>query len=184
MTGSCADTFYWIALSLPGDAAYARAQQVTGDIVTTEEVLIEYLTFFSAASEYLRRGVAANVEAMLCDPGVRVIPQSHDSFLAGFELYRERPDKGYSMVDCILMQTMRKEGLTEASPMTGTSNKRVSARCSAIPEGSPFTRVQNGLTTKHTYFNPPPRVAPLPIQPALLAGLPAGYQLTLQATLP
>jgi predicted nucleic acid-binding protein len=58
--------------------------------------------------------VAANVEAMLCDPGVRVIPQSHDSFLAGFELFRERPDKGYSMVDCISMPTMRKEGLTEA----------------------------------------------------------------------
>lgn len=33
-----ADTFYWIALTLPGDAAYARAQQITDDIVTTEEV--------------------------------------------------------------------------------------------------------------------------------------------------
>jgi hypothetical protein len=30
----------------------------------------------------------------LSDPGVRVIPQSHDSFIAGFELYRARPDKG------------------------------------------------------------------------------------------
>jgi predicted nucleic acid-binding protein len=109
-----ADTFYWIALTLPGDAAYARAHQVTDDILTTEEVLSEYLTFFSAAPEYLRREVAANVEAILSDPGVRVIPQSHDSFIAGFELYRARPDKGYSMVDCISMQTMRDEGLTEA----------------------------------------------------------------------
>ena len=39
---------------------------------------------------------------------------AHDSFIAGFELYRARPDKGYSMVDCISMQTMRHEGLTEA----------------------------------------------------------------------
>jgi predicted nucleic acid-binding protein len=109
-----ADTFYWIALTLPGDAAYARAHQVMDDILTTEEVLTEYLTFFSAAPEYLRRGVAANVEAMLSDPSVRVIPQSHDSFMAGFELYRSRPDKGYSLVDCISMQTMRQEGLTEA----------------------------------------------------------------------
>ena len=109
-----ADTFYWIALTLPGDAAYARAHQITDDILTTEEILSEYLTFFSAAPEYLRREVTANVEAMLSDPGVRVIPQSHDSFMAGFELYRSRPDKGYSMVDCISMQTMRREGLTEA----------------------------------------------------------------------
>ena len=108
-----ADTFYWIALTLPGDAAYARAQQVTDDVVTTEEVLTEYLTFFCAAPEHLRRQVAINVDAMLSDPTVRVIPQSHGSFLAGLELYRSRPDKGYSLTDCISMQTMRKEGLTE-----------------------------------------------------------------------
>ena len=109
-----ADTFYWIALTLPGDAAYARAHELTDDILTTEEVLTEYLTFFSAAPEYLRREVATNVEAMLIDPGVCVIPQSHESFTAGFELYRARPDKGYSLVDCISMQTMRHEGLIEA----------------------------------------------------------------------
>jgi len=28
-------------------------------------------------------------------------------------LYRNRPDKGYSMIDCISMQTMRREGLTD-----------------------------------------------------------------------
>ena len=57
--------------------------------------------------------MASNVEAMLTDPGIRVIPQSHDSFVAGFNLYRARPDKGYSLVDCISMQTMGKEGLTD-----------------------------------------------------------------------
>ncbi len=108
-----ADTFHWIALTLPGDAAYARAQEITDDLVTTEEVLAEYLTFFCAAPEYLRREVASNVEAMLTDPGIRIIPQSHDSFVAGFNLYRARPDKGYSLVDCISMQTMGKEGLTD-----------------------------------------------------------------------
>ena len=44
---------------------------------------------------------------------IRVIPQSRESFLAGLELYRARPDKRYSLVDCISMQTMRREGLTE-----------------------------------------------------------------------
>lgn len=109
-----ADTFYWIALTLPGDAAHAQAREIRDDILTTEEVLTEYLTFFSAAPEHLRREVVANVEAILGSPSVRVVPQSHDSFIAGFELYRARPDKGYSMVDCISMQTMRNEGLTDA----------------------------------------------------------------------
>ena len=95
-----ADTFYWIALTLPSDATYARAEQVTDDIVTTEEVLTEYLNFFCASPEYLRREVVSNVEAILHDPTVRVLPQRHESFVAGFELYRARPDKGYSLVDC------------------------------------------------------------------------------------
>jgi uncharacterized protein len=108
-----ADTFYWIALTLPGDAAYVRAGQIADDIVTTEEVLTEYLTFFCASPEYLRREVTNNVEAILHDPTVRVIQQSHDSFVAGFELFRSRPDKGYSLTDCISMQTMRREGIRE-----------------------------------------------------------------------
>ena len=108
-----ADTFYWIALTLPEDAAYERAQQVADDVVTTEEVLTEYLTFFCASPEYLRRQVALNVEAILIDPTVRVIPQSHESLLAGFALYRNRPDKAYGLTDCISMEAMRRERITE-----------------------------------------------------------------------
>jgi predicted nucleic acid-binding protein len=44
---------------------------------------------------------------------VHIIPQSHESFPSGLDLYAARPDKGYSLVDCISMQTMRKERLTE-----------------------------------------------------------------------
>ena len=96
------------------DAAHPRASQFTDDIVTTDEVLSEYLTFFCSAPEYLRRKAAVNVTAILQDPAVLVIPQSRESFLAGLDLYRARPDKGYSLTDCISMQTMRREGLMEA----------------------------------------------------------------------
>jgi predicted nucleic acid-binding protein len=41
------------------------------------------------------------------------MPQSRETFLAGLELYRSRPDKGYSLTDCISMQTMRCQGLTD-----------------------------------------------------------------------
>jgi len=49
----------------------------------------------------------------LHDPAVRVIQQSDNSFVAGFELFRSRPVKGYSLTDCISMQAMRREGIGE-----------------------------------------------------------------------
>ena len=118
MTTLFADTFYWIALADFSDNAHQQALALTTEraasrIVTRDEVLTEYLTFFSTAPERIRRGVAESVEDILASSVIRVIPQSRESFFAGLQLYRVRPDKGYSMVDCISMQVMRKEGLTE-----------------------------------------------------------------------
>lgn len=84
-------TFYWIALTDATDTFHRRALQINDEIVTTDEVLSEYLTFFCAAPEFLRREVALVVEDILADPTVKVIAQSHESFLAGLRLYRERP---------------------------------------------------------------------------------------------
>jgi predicted nucleic acid-binding protein len=119
MTALFADTFYWIALADFNDSAHQQALALTTEraawsIVTTDEVLAEYLTFFAAAPAPLRHQVAASVQGILTNPVIRVIPQSRSSFLAGLDLYIQRPDKGYSLTDCISMQTMRREGLTEA----------------------------------------------------------------------
>ena len=70
-------------------------------------------TFFATAPEQMRRKAILNARRIVEDPGVHVVPQSRESFLSGMTLYEARPDKGYSLVDCISMQTMRKEGLTE-----------------------------------------------------------------------
>jgi len=112
-----ADTFYWVALADFTDQAHHRAVTLTAElaawrIVTTDEVLTEYLTFFSDAPEPLRREAAESVEGILASSVIRVIPQSRGSFLAGLQLFRARPDKGYSLVDCISMQAMRNQGLT------------------------------------------------------------------------
>lgn len=114
-----ADTFYWIALTAPEDAAYARALDLSRSlkpdrIVTTDEVLSEYLTFFSGWGPAVRRRASDNALALLKNPRVAILPQSRESFLAGLALYRERPDKGYSLTDCISMATMRREGLIDA----------------------------------------------------------------------
>lgn len=73
----------------------------------------EYLTFFSGAPDYLRQEAGVIVYDILRDSGIRVIPQSRATFMAGLELYHARPDKGYSLTDCISMQTMRREGLRD-----------------------------------------------------------------------
>jgi predicted nucleic acid-binding protein len=44
---------------------------------------------------------------------VQIIPQTHKTFLAGLELYKQRADKEYSLTDCISMQTMKQLGITE-----------------------------------------------------------------------
>ena|SRR5579862_6059310 len=118
MTALFADTFYWIALADSTDSAHPLALTLTAEraasqIVTTDEVLTEYLTFFGSAPASTRREAAEVVEDLLTNSIVRVIPQSRASFRAGLQLYRDRPDKGYSLVDCISMQTMRREELTE-----------------------------------------------------------------------
>jgi predicted nucleic acid-binding protein len=118
MTALFADTFYWIALADSNDSAHRRALALTNErvevpVVTTDEVVAEYLTFFAAAPEQMRRQAVINARHILNNPGVRVIPQSRESLLSGMALYGARPDKRYSLVDCISMQTMRQEGLIE-----------------------------------------------------------------------
>jgi predicted nucleic acid-binding protein len=113
-----ADTFYWIALINPGGRYSREVERFDdllsgGSVFSTEEVLVEVLTFF-AADAWLRNRAVETVREILADPAVHIIPQSHESFLSGFDLYAARPDKGYSLTDCISMQTMRREGLTQA----------------------------------------------------------------------
>jgi predicted nucleic acid-binding protein len=113
-----ADTFYWVALTSTGDSSHHRVLSFhrtfqPDRIVTTDEVLDEYLAFFSRARPSVRREAGDTVAGLLVNPGVLVIPQSHESFLAGLALYRARSDKSYSLTDCISMETMRHRGLTQ-----------------------------------------------------------------------
>ena len=81
------------------------------NIVTTEEVLTEFLTYFAGRGPMLRKKAAAITTAILTDPSIWVLPQTHESFLAGLALYAARLDKAYSLADCISMQSMRRESL-------------------------------------------------------------------------
>jgi predicted nucleic acid-binding protein len=113
------DTLYWLAITRPNDpwrepAQRARAELGEPLLVTTDEVLAEFLTALASGGEQLRRQGVRMVRAILANPNVRVLPQSRDSFLRGVALYEVRLDKEYSLTDCISMNGMKSESLTEA----------------------------------------------------------------------
>lgn len=114
-----ADTSFWIAIANPKDRWHRRARALRQSLrpvqlVTTEEVLGELLTYFSGHGPMMRQHAARVVHALESDPEIRVLHQTHDSFRSGQELYENRPDKEYSLIDCISMQAMRQHGLNEA----------------------------------------------------------------------
>lgn len=113
-----ADTFYWVALAYPKDEwhkqAHAMSKLLRGvRFLTTDEVLVEFLADFGSAGRILRAKAARMVRSILKDPNIDVMPQTHETFLAGLALYEGRPDKSYSLTDCISMNTMNKYGVTE-----------------------------------------------------------------------
>jgi len=82
-------------------------------LVAPDEVFDEFLAHFSSYGSLMRAQAARTVRGLMNDPATEVIPQSRQTFLAGLDLYEARPDKQYSLTDCISMATMRREGIRE-----------------------------------------------------------------------
>ncbi len=113
-----ADAMYWIAVANRMDQWHGKVRSVMhllgqATLVTSEEVLDEFLTHYSGHGPTLRQVAASTVAKALSNPLVIVRPQSHQSFLDGLALYQARPDKSYSLTDCISMEAMRQDGITE-----------------------------------------------------------------------
>ena len=112
-----ADTSYWIARHFPDDqwhtAALAAERRLGRPLylITTQEVLTEFLA--SMAGNIHRRNLGVRlIDGVQGHPQIEVIPQSDESFAKGFDLYRSRLDKGYSLVDCVSMTTMDEFGIS------------------------------------------------------------------------
>lgn len=112
-----ADTFYWVALINKKDNWHQRVIEVTAslsnvEIVTTDEVLVEVLNFLSATVS-LRGRTVQFIDDIMHNSHIQVIPQNRESFLQGFNLYRRRLDKEYSLTDCISMTVMQRLKINE-----------------------------------------------------------------------
>ncbi len=111
-----ADTSFYIAAANPRDALHIAtlqlARQLVGTIITTDFVLLEVGNWLSRSGD--RSVFMRLMEQLEVDTDTQIIPATHNLFDLGFELYTRRPDKDWSLTDCISFVVMRQHNLTEA----------------------------------------------------------------------
>lgn len=119
MSTAFLDTGYLIALAMARDAHHAAAQQHWRDrlggplaLITTNYVFAETVTFLN------RRGHHAKAleigEALLSSRTIECVSVDERLFQAAWQLFREHPDKRWSLTDCASFTVMRERGLTMA----------------------------------------------------------------------
>jgi uncharacterized protein len=111
-----ADTVYYLALTNPRDQFAAAATRFTvefsGSFITTAWVLTEVAN--SLARGPNRTLFLDMYRDLAGDRRVTIAPPSQDLFEQGIELYSQRPDKEWSLTDCISFIVMRQHGLADA----------------------------------------------------------------------
>jgi predicted nucleic acid-binding protein len=116
MTSYFVDSWYFIALANPFDAHHAAAERLDRalrprTLVTHDGILIEVLNFFC---EYGRsnRERAARMMRLAALEFETVHPIGRPLFTRALDFYERRPDKDYSLTDCMSMVVMRERGIT------------------------------------------------------------------------
>jgi uncharacterized protein len=112
-----ADTFYFLALLNNTDQGHPKAveftRQFNGRMTTTGWVLTE-LADALACTQRGRAQFARTLEKLEGDPSIQVISCEARLFHEGVDLYIRRPDKEWSLTDCISFVVMTREGIGAA----------------------------------------------------------------------
>ena len=110
------DTGYFIALFTPDDHLYERAVawslHLNEPLLVTEYVLLECVNSFSKPKD--RPSAHALIEHVRSDPVCELVHTSPELFEAGLRLHRERPDKEWSLTDCISFALMGQRSIQRA----------------------------------------------------------------------
>lgn len=106
-----ADSFFYFALLNQDDPANARAtgllRQPGIRITTSEYVLFELLDGLSSPRR--RQSASLLVRALRRQPDTTIVPAEPRLSEEGFDLYRSRPDKAWSLTDCTSFIVMQRD---------------------------------------------------------------------------
>jgi hypothetical protein len=81
-------------------------------MLTTEYILVKRGNFLSSPAD---RSLFLRTMTMLQeDKTTRIVPASSNLLKAGLTLFGNRPDKAWSLTDCISFAVMEAEGITDA----------------------------------------------------------------------
>lgn len=113
------DTAYTIALSSPKDLFHPQAVQFAQKLrankiklVTTRAVMLEIGNALSKLQ--YRHASVQLLDALEADPNVGIVPLTETLFFQAMNLYRNRMDKEWGLVDCISFVVMEERGITAA----------------------------------------------------------------------
>jgi uncharacterized protein len=116
--GVFVDTGYLIALEDADDGNHPAAVQHREGLremplmTTTSYVVDEVVTFFNVRGQH---GKAVELgEMLLSSPSVKMIHVGEHLLGRGLDLLRARPDKRYSLTDCVSFVVMRERGISTA----------------------------------------------------------------------
>lgn len=111
-----ADSFYFFALLNDRDPAHERAtafgQSYFDRVITTHWVLTELADGLSRPAT--RFVFMATLDELRADPRITIVGCNDELFNAGVSLFGQRPDKYWSLTDCVSFIVMQREGITEA----------------------------------------------------------------------
>ena len=115
------DSGFLIALFDPNDSSCLAAHRLLSTFRNDErvrlalpwDVINEFLAHFSRHGPTIRKLVAGFIRTMLSDEKFLIENVDLPIYSIALDLYDSRLDKRYSMVDCIGMTIMRREGISE-----------------------------------------------------------------------
>jgi len=116
-----ADTSFYAAVLGPRDGWHEKAMQVSiankRPILTTEFVIVELANLFSRVAD--RAAFVEFVRYIRAHPNTAIVPVSSELVRRGFDLFTKRPDKEWSLTDCISFVVMKEHGITDALTSDG-----------------------------------------------------------------
>jgi predicted nucleic acid-binding protein len=116
MTLIFADTSYFVAAISPRDAHHDRANALmhdySGNVVTTDFVIVELGNYLRRLTD--RSSFAPIWSSIRNDPQFEVVEASRRLLDLGIQLFVNRPDKKWSLTDCISFVVMRDYSVTDA----------------------------------------------------------------------